>query len=204
MVPRLNFTVPVPTVHCFVESMAHWIQIIHQFIPEKSDLSLFYIMVKTALLVKDEAEDAERVRLIQQKIQCCKFFMVRSEEDVASMNTVADKLKISTSSLSCWMNKLPQYHFLAKLEKERFSLHPGHSTQLEVIGPELLASVGDLREKGYAVSRKMIVAQACRILGPECAFSCKSYAARAHTVSHWMKNNNLTIRAGTHQSQALP
>ena len=162
-------------------------------------------MVKTALLVKDKADNAERVRLsIQQKIQCCEFFMVRSEEDLASMSTVADELKISTSSLSRWMNKLPQYRFLAKLEKERFSVHSGRSTPLEVIGPELLAFVEDLREKGYAVSRKMIVAQACRILGPECAFSCKSYAARAQTVSRWMKNNNLTIRAGTHQGQALP
>ena len=45
-----------------------------------------------------------------------------------------------------------QYHFLVKLEKERFSLHQGHSAQLDVIGPELLAFVQDLQEKGYAVS----------------------------------------------------
>ncbi len=165
---------------------------------------LFFIMVKTAILVKDK-ETGERVRLsIQQKIQCCEFFMVRSEEDLASLNTVADELGVSSSCLSRWMNKLPQYRFLVKLERERFSLHQGRSAQLDVIGPELLAFVEDLREKGYAVSRKMIVAQACRILGPECAFSSKSYAARAQSVSRWMKNNNLTIRAGTHQGQALP
>ncbi len=162
-------------------------------------------MVKTGLHVKYVAENGERVHLsVQQKIQCCEFFMVCSEEDLA-LNTVAGKLGDSTSSLSRWMNKLPQYLFLVKQEKERFSLHPGRSTQLEVIGPELLAFIGDLREeKGYEVSRKMIVAQACRILGPECAFSCKSYAARAQSVSRWMKNNNLTLRAGTHQGQALP
>ena len=162
-------------------------------------------MVKTGLLLKDKPEGGERLRLsIQQKIQCCEFFMVRSEEDLASLNTVAGELGIASSNLSRWMNKLPQYRFLAKLEKERFSLHPGRSTQLEAIGSELLAFVEDLREKGYAVSRKMIMAQACRILGPECAFSCKSYAARAQSVSRWMKCNSLTIRVGTHQSQALP
>ncbi len=159
-------------------------------------------LVKTAHFSRTKRRGGSGCVSAPAEDQCCEFFIIRSEEDLASLNTVVtDELGISSSSLSCWMNKLPQYHFLAKLEKERFSLHQGHSNELDAIRPELLAFVGDLREKGC--SRKMIATQTCRILGPWCAFSCKSYAARAQSVSCWMKNNNLTIQVGTHQGPAL-
>jgi hypothetical protein len=104
------------------------------------------------------------------------------EEDLASMNTVADEIGVSHTSLSRWINKLPIYRHIEKTDQVRFSLAGGRKSQLEDIGPALLAFVEDLREKGYGVSRKMIVAQSTKLLGPDSAFALKSYAARAQSV----------------------
>ncbi len=141
---------------------------------------------------------------IQQKIQYVEFAMLRMDEDLASLNTIADEIGVSNSSLSRWMNKLPQYRHIAKHDQVRFSLNAGRRSQLDDIGPELLGFVKDLRKNGYAVSRKMIVVQACKMMTSDSAFRSKSYAARAQSVSHWMAKNNLSIRAGTHQAQVLP
>lgn len=152
-----------------------------------------------------EEDKEERLRFtIQQKIQIVEYLMVRMDEDLASMNVVADELGVSTSSLSRWMNKLPIYRHIAKNDQVRFSLSTGRRGQLEDISAELFAFVEDLRENGYSVSRKMIVVHACRVLGPDSTFSLKTYAARAQSVSRWMAKNDLTIRTGTHQAQAHP
>ena len=120
------------------------------------------------------------------------------------MNTVADECHVSNSSLSRWMNNLPIYRHIAKKDQVRYAIICGRKSQLEDLGPQLLAFVEDLREKGYGVSRKMIVAHACRLLGSDSVFALKSYAARAQSVSRWMAKVGLTIRTGTHQAQALP
>ena len=152
-----------------------------------------------------EGEKEERHRYsIQQKIQYVEFAMLRMDEDLASLNTIADNIGVSSASLSRWMNKLPQYRHIAKHDQVRFSLNAGRRSQLDDIGPELLGFVEDLRENGYAVSRKMIVVQACKVMGSDSSFCSKSYAARAQSVSRWMAKNNLSIRAGTHQAQVLP
>ena len=57
-----------------------------------------------------EGEKEERPRYsIQQKIQYVEFAMLRMDEDLASLNTIADNIGVSSASLSRWMNKLPQY-----------------------------------------------------------------------------------------------
>ena len=155
-------------------------------------------------VVLDDSKTGRNRYTISQKISYVNYAQLRMEEDLASMNTVADEIGVSNSTLSTWINKLPIYHHIAKTDQVRFSLVPGRKSQLEDIGPDLFAFVDDLREKGYAVSRKMLVAQSSRLLGPDSAFALKSYAARAQSVSRWMAKNGLTIRTGTHQAQALP
>ena len=114
---------------------------------------------------------------IQQKIQYVEFAMLRMDEDLASLNTIADEIGVSNSSLSRWMNKLLQYHHIVKHDQVRFSLNAGRRSQLDDIGPELLGFVQDLCKNGYAVSRKMIVVQACKMMASDSAFRSKSYAA---------------------------
>ena len=150
-------------------------------------------------------EETKRKRYtILEKIIMVEHAQGRIEVDLASMNTVADECHVSSSSLSRWMNNLPIYRHIAKKDQVRYAIVLGRKSQLEDIGPQLLAFVEDLREKGYGVSRKMIVAQACRLLGSDSVFALKSYAARAQSVSRWMAKVGLTIRTGTHQAQALP
>ncbi len=135
------------------------------------------------------------------------FYQRCKEEDLALLNSVADQIGVSSSCLSRWIKKLPIYEFIVendKTERDRFSLSAGRRGQLEDISSGLLSFVEDLREKGYAVSRKMIVTHACRLLGSDTSFPCKSYAAKAQSISRWMAKNNLSIRLGTHQAQALP
>jgi hypothetical protein len=104
--------------------------------------------------------------------------MLRMDEDLASLNTITDEIGVLNSSLSRWMNKLPQYRLIAKHDQVRFSLNAGRCSQLDDIGPELLGFVKDLRENGYAVLRKMIVVQACKMMASDSAFRSKSYAAQ--------------------------
>jgi len=152
-----------------------------------------------------DGDKTERNRYtILQKIAYVEYAQLRMKEDLASQNTVADECGVSNASLSRWINNLPIYRHIAKTDQVRFSLVPGRRSQLEDIGPDLFAFVEDLREKGYGVSRKMIVAQSSRLLGPDSAFASKSYAARSQSVSRWMAKVGLAIRTGTHQAQALP
>ena len=88
---------------------------------------------------------------IQQKIQYVEFAMLRMEENLASLNTIADNIGVSSASLSRWMNKLPMYRNIAKHDQVRLSLTAGRRGQLDNIGPVLLGFVEDLRENGYAV-----------------------------------------------------
>ena len=152
----------------------------------------------------DDSKSGRNRYTIVQKITYVEYAQLRMEEDLASMNTVADEIGVSHTTLSRWINKLPIYRHIEKTDQVRFSLAGGRKSQLEDIGPALLAFVEDLREKGYSVSRKMIVAQSTKLLGPDSAFALKSYSARAQSVSRWMAKNGLTIRTGTHQAQALP
>jgi hypothetical protein len=86
------------------------------------------------------------------------------DQDLASLNSIASELGISSSCLSHWMNRLPQYRFIAKQDPVRFSLHSGKANQLDCIGAELFAFVESLQDSGYAVTQKMLVAQASKIL----------------------------------------
>ena len=151
-------------------------------------------------------DKAQRNRYtIRQKITIVQYAMVCMEEDLASMNDISSEIGISTSSLSRWIDQLPVFRHINKNDQVRLAINPhGRRSQLEDIGADLLAFVEDMREKGYAVSRKMIVMKACKLLGTDSAFSSKSYAARAQSVSRWMAKNDLSIRTGTHQAQAPP
>ena len=142
---------------------------------------------------------------IRQKITIVEYAMVRMEEDLASMNDIADEVGISTSSLSRWIDQLPQLRHINRHDQVRLNMNrAGHTSALIDISANLLAFVHELRDRGYAVSRKMIVMKACKMLGTDSAFSSKSYAARAQSVSRWMARNDLSIRTGTHQAQAPP
>ncbi len=159
------------------------------------------------LVVLDEGVMERNHYSIAQKISYVSYakLLRHMEEDLASMTTVADEWGVSPSSLSRWINKLPIYHHIAETDQVRFSLAAGRHGQLEDIGSELLVYIDNLREKGYAVSRKMIVVQSTRLLGPDSAFSLKSFAARGQSVSRWMASKvGLTTRTDTHQAQALP
>jgi hypothetical protein len=155
-------------------------------------------------VLMDEGMVERNQYMIAQKIAYINYTMLRMEEDLASMCTVADEIGVSPSSLSRWINKLPIYCHIAEQDKVRFSISAGRRGQLEDIGLELLAYVEDLREKGYVISRKMIVAQASRLLRPDSTFSHKTFAAQGQSVSCWMAKVGLTIRTGTHQAQELP
>ena len=149
--------------------------------------------------IKEGKDECHRYS-IQDKIRIVEFAMVRIEEDLASLNVIADEVGVHSTTLLRWFNKLPIYRYIAKNDQVRFSLSTGRRGQLEDIGTELLAFVEDLHENGYAVSRKMIVMQACRLLGSDCPFSSKSYAAKAQSVSRWMAKNELSVRSGTESS----
>ena len=142
---------------------------------------------------------------IRQKITVVEYAMVRMEEDLASMNEIADEVGISTSSLSRWMDQLPQLRHINRHDQVRVNVNQaGRASMLDDISTDLLGFVRELRDRGYAVSRKMIVIQACKLLGTDSAFSSKTYAARAQSVSRWMARNDLSVRTGTHQAQAPP
>jgi hypothetical protein len=159
--------------------------------------------MKTTLILDEKAEERKHYS-IAEKIRFCEFALVKMEQDLASLNSVANEVGISSSCLSRWLNRLPQYRFVARQDQVRYILHRGRKNQLDCIGAELLAFVENLRESGYSISRKMLVAQATNILGSDSSFSSKTYAARPQSVSRWMRKNNLTIRSGTHQAQAPP
>lgn len=151
-------------------------------------------------------QEQKRARFtIEQKVKIMEYVHDMAEMGLCeSMNVAASNLGISASTLSRWKNKLPQFLHIARNDQVRSSLHMGRRGQLEDIGDTLLGFVNLLREKGIAVSRKMIVMQACKILGPDHDFSLKSYAARGASVSRWMAQNGLAVRTGTHQAQAPP
>ena len=141
---------------------------------------------------------------IKEKIQVVESAMIRMDDDLQSLNLIADDLGLSNSCLSRWIDQLPILRHIAKNDEVRRSLHSGRRGQLDDISAELLGFVEDLRENGYAVLRKMIVMQACKLLGSDANFSSKSYAARAQSVSRWIGRNDLSLRTGTHQAQAPP
>jgi hypothetical protein len=118
----------------------------------------------------DEEKEECNCFSIQQKIQYVEFAMSHMDDDLASLHTIANQIGVSSSSLSMWMNKLPMYRHIVKHDHVRYSLNASHCGQLDDIGPELFGFVKDLRENGYAVSKKMIVVQACKILGSDSAF----------------------------------
>ena len=80
------------------------------------------------VLDRDKSERSHYT--ILQKIACVEYAQLCIEEDLASMNTVMDEIGVSNLSLSRWINKYP--------------LVLGCQSQLEDIGPELLAFVEDL------------------------------------------------------------
>jgi len=158
---------------------------------------------RAAERVEENKEKRHRYS-IEQKIKIVEYMMVRMEEDLASMCEVADEVGVDKSSLSRWVDKLPIYRHIMKYDQVRLAINPGRKGQLEDVGPDLLAFVDELREKGYAVSRKMIVLQAIKLLGSDSDFALKTYSAKSQSVSRWMAKNDLSIRAGTHQAQAPP
>jgi hypothetical protein len=78
---------------------------------------------------------------IVQKITYVEYAQLRMEEDLASLTTVTDECGVSHTSLSRWINKLPIYRHITKTDQVRFSLICGRKSQLEDIGPALLAFV---------------------------------------------------------------
>ncbi len=158
--------------------------------------------MKTTLVLDEKAE--ERTYSIAEKICFCKFVLVCMEQDLVSLNSIGNEVGVSLSCFSHWLNHLPQYFFIAKHDQVRYILHGGHKNQLDCIGAELLAVVANLQESWYAILRKILIAQALRILGSDSFFSLKTYAVCTQSVSCWMRKNNLTLRAGTHQAQAPP
>lgn len=101
---------------------------------------------------------------IRQKITIVEYAMVRMEEDLASMNEIADEVGISTSSLSRWMDQLPQLRHINRHDQVRVNMNrAGRTSSLENISADLLAFVNELRDRGHAVSRKMIVMTACKL-----------------------------------------
>ncbi len=155
-------------------------------------------------VVLDEEMVEHNLYTITQKIFFVIYAKLCMEEDLASMNTVADELCVWPLSLSRWINNLSFCHHITEMDEVRFSLSAACCGQLEDIGSDLSAYIEDLREKGYAIFRKMIVAQATQLLGPDSMFSLKSFAVLGQSVSCWMAKVGLTIRTGTHQAQAFP
>jgi hypothetical protein len=155
-------------------------------------------------VILDDGKKERKRYTIAEKISYVNFAKLRMEEDLASMTTVTDEIGVSQSSLSRWINNLPIYRHIAETDATKKSRFAGRRGQLEDIGQDLLEYVGVLHEKGYAISRKMLVAHATRLFGPDSAFSHKSFPAQGQIVSRWMAKVGLTIRTGTHQAQVLP
>jgi hypothetical protein len=141
---------------------------------------------------------------ILQKITLCEYAEVHMEVELSAMSDIVDEVGVPVSCISRWLDQLPILRHINRNDQVRLSVNPGCCGQLEDVGAELLAFVEELRNSGYAVSRKMIVAKACQLLGTDSDFSSKSFAARAQSVSHWMARNDLLICTGTHQAQAPP
>jgi hypothetical protein len=79
--------------------------------------------------------------IIAQKISYINFVKLCMEEDLVSMNMVADEIGVSTFSLSRWINNLPIYRHIAETDEMRFSISAGCHGQLEDIGSDLFAYI---------------------------------------------------------------
>ena len=99
--------------------------------------------MKATLMVDEKTEERKHYS-IAEKIRFCEFAMVKMEQDLASLNSIANEVSISASCLSRWMNRLPQFRFIATQDQVRYSLHRGRGNQLDCIGAELLAFVETL------------------------------------------------------------
>ena len=71
-------------------------------------------------LVLDEKTEEQKYYSITKKICLCEFALVRMEQNLASLNSIASELGIALLCLSRWMNHLPQYHFIAKQDLVRY------------------------------------------------------------------------------------
>ncbi len=99
--------------------------------------------MKTTLVLDEKTEKRKHYSIVE-KIHFCKFALVKMEQDLASLNSISNKIGISSSCLSRWMNCLPKYRFIAKHDQVRYILHRGRENQLDSIGAELLAFVENL------------------------------------------------------------
>ena len=86
--------------------------------------------------------------IIRQKITIVQHAMVRMEEDLASMNDIANEVGISNSSLSCWIDQLLIFRHINQYDQVRLAMmNPhGHRSQLEDIGADLLTFVEDFQD----------------------------------------------------------
>ena len=78
---------------------------------------------------------------IRQKITIVEYAMVRMEEDLASMNKIADEVGISTSSLSRWMDQLPQLHHINRHDQVRVNMNRAGHTSAERVARQRLCCV---------------------------------------------------------------
>ncbi len=158
---------------------------------------------RKATRVSNDADTRNRYTVLE-KINIVEYTQVCMEEDKVSLSVVADEVGVSVSTLWRWCDQISSLREVRKSGESKRSLGKGRVSMLEEIASPLLSFIDELRESGYAVSRKMIVAHSCRLLGPDHRFSLATYAAKAVCVSRWMAQNGLTIRAGTHQAQVPP
>ena len=110
----------------------------------------------------------------------------------------AETLGVSTRQLRRWVHQLPQLKASAKNKKESKTIHPGKVSQLEPIKTQLLHCIFEMREKGQAVSIRLVALKAGELL-PE--FRIKSKDAQRMAVERCAKTNNLAYRVPTHDWQ---
>ena len=115
-----------------------------------------------------------------------------------SINKACFDLKICPKQYRDWIKNI---HAIALSNPRAKSSFPGPKSILAPVEKDLLAFIFQLREQGFAVSIKMILAKASTLMR---SFRDKSSSAKYHSVSRWVRHHGLVHRMGTHVSQKAP
>jgi transposase len=116
-----------------------------------------------------------------------------------SFQAACDTLNIDKSMVHRWQKQMDK--FREQHNKKAKSLSQGPKSSLARIETSLLRYIFEQREQAMAVTRTMMLCQACRL---DREFKAKSYGAQKSIIRRLVERNRLVYRMGTHTSQRHP
>ncbi len=134
-----------------------------------------------------------------KKLKLILRFDALVEQESVPINVASTTLGISLASISDWRKQ--KEALSSAISKDKLSLHKGPASILWEVEEELKAYIHLWRQKGFPVSRLLLVWKVGQ-LRPE--FAEKTLAARKMVVSRFLARNQLTHRVATHKAQRCP